>query len=137
MNFDRRYWIFIGSAVSCATVASVTTLYLASLHRHFMECNSVSAACFGAIGMVPCMILGTLVLIPVMVAIPYILRQNDQLGLLSMFLMGLIVLYTALDAMNNVSAILGISQTYDVAHGILSSTNNVTGTIVGTGESYC
>ena len=137
MKFDRRYWIFIGSAVFFATVSSVSTLYLASVRKHFLECNSVSAECFMTIGMVPCMVLGILTMIVVMVAIPYIFRQNENLGVISMILMGLIVLYTALDAVNNISAIMGYYEAYQAAHGILSSTNNVTGNIVGTGESYC
>ena len=60
MNFDRRYWILIAAAIFCATLASASTLYLASVQEHFMECNSTSAACFAAIGMVPCMALGVL-----------------------------------------------------------------------------
>lgn len=102
-----------------------------------MECNSISAAFFDMIGMVPTMVLGILLLIPVMAAIPYIFGQNEKAGLISMVLMGIIVLYTALDAVNNVSAIMGFYETYNAAHGILSSTNNVTGNIVGTGESLC
>jgi multisubunit Na+/H+ antiporter MnhB subunit len=137
VKFDRRYWIFIGSAVFFATVSSVSTLYLASVRKHFLECNSVSAECFMTIGMVPCMVLGILTMIVVMVAIPYIFRQNENLGVISMILMGLIVLYTALDAVNNISAIMGYYEAYQATHGILSSTNNVTGNIVGTGESHC
>jgi multisubunit Na+/H+ antiporter MnhB subunit len=102
-----------------------------------MECNSISAALFDAIGMVPSMVLGILFLIAVMVAIPYLFHQNEKTGVISMIIMGLIVLYTALDAVNNISAILGLYQTYHVAHGILSSTNNVTGELAGTGESLC
>jgi multisubunit Na+/H+ antiporter MnhB subunit len=137
VKFDRRYWVFIGAAVFFATVSSGSTLYLASVRKHFLECNSVSAECFMTIGMVPCMVLGILAMVAVMVAIPYIFRQNEKLGVISMILMGLIVLYTALDAVNNISAIMGYYEAYQAAHGILSSTNNVTGNIVGTGESYC
>ncbi len=136
--FDRRYWAFIGSAVFFSVVASACTLYPASTEKqHFMECNSISAAFFSAIGMVPSMVLGTLILIGVMVAIPYLFRQNEKMGLLSMILMGLIVLYTVLDAVNDVSVILGFHESYLVAHHILSSANNVTGRIAGTGESLC
>lgn len=102
-----------------------------------MECNSISAALFNVIGMVPSMALGILFLIGVMVAIPYIFRQNEKAGFLSMLIMGFIVLYTALDAVNNVSAIMGFAETYQVAHRILSSANNVTGKLAGTGESLC
>jgi multisubunit Na+/H+ antiporter MnhB subunit len=137
VNFDKRYWVFIGSAAFFATVSSATTYYLASLEEHFMECNSISAALFDTIGMVPSMVLGVLFLIAVMVAIPYLFRQNEKPGVISMVIMGLIVLYTALDAVNNISAIMGFYETYNAAHGILSSTNNVTGELVGTGESLC
>ena len=137
MNFDRRYWVFIGSAVFFATVSSVTTLYLASIRKHFLECNSVSAVCFYSIGMVPCMVLGVLALIPVMIAIPYIFRQNEKLGIIPMILMGIIVLYTFLDAVNNISAIMGYYEAYQAAHGILTPANNATGQLLGTGESYC
>jgi hypothetical protein len=137
VNFDKRYWVFIGSAVFFSTVASASTYYLSSVEEHFMECNSISAALFDTIGMVPTMVLGILLLIPVMAAIPYIFGQNEKAGLLSMVLMGIIVLYTALDAVNNISAIMGFYETYHAAHGILSSTNNVTGNIAGTGESLC
>jgi hypothetical protein len=137
VNFDKRYWVFIGSAVFFSTVASASTYYLASVEEHFMECNSISAAFFNTIGMVPSMVLGILFLIAVMVAIPYLFHQNEKAGIISMIVMGIIVLYTALDAMNNISAIMGFYETYHVAHRILSSTNNVTGELVGTGESLC
>jgi multisubunit Na+/H+ antiporter MnhB subunit len=137
VNFDKRYWVFIGSAAFFATVSSASTLYLASVEEHFMECNSISAAFFDTIGMVPSMVLGVLFLIAVMIAIPYLFQQNEKTGLISMIVMGVIVLYTALDAVNNISAILGFYETYNAAHGILSSTNNVTGEIVGTGKSLC
>jgi hypothetical protein len=137
VNFDTRYWVFIGLAVFFSTVASASTCYLASVEEHFMECNSISAALFDTIGMVPTMVLGILLLIPVMVAIPYIFGQNEKAGLISMVLMGIIVLYTAFDAVNNISAIMGFYETYHAAHRVLSETNNVTGNIVGTGESHC
>jgi len=137
VNFAMRYWVFIAAATFFATVASASTLYMASVQKHFMECNSVSAACFLQIGMVPCMVLGILALPPVMVAIPYLLRQNESPRLLSMVVLGCIVAYTALDAGNNVAALIGYHQTYLVAHSLLDNVNNVTGTIVGTGNSLC
>lgn len=137
MNFDKRYWILIGAAVIFASIASACTLYLASVSGRFMECNSLAAACFGMIGMVPCMVLGVLALIPMMVAIPYIFHQNETPGLLSVLLMSGIVAYTAFDAVNDVAAIMGYHQMYLVAHAVLDTTNNVTGTIIGTGESHC
>lgn len=137
MNFDRRYWILIGAAVIFASTASVTTLYLAATSPQFLECNPVAAACFLRIGMIPCMLLGILALPPLMVAIPYLLRQNEQCGALSVLILLCIVLYTALDAINNLSAILGFHQTYLAAHAVLSTTNNATGSVVGTGDSLC
>jgi hypothetical protein len=137
VNFDTRYWVFIGSAVFFSTVASASTCYLASVDEHFTECNSISASLFDIIGMVPTMVLGILLLIAVMVAIPYLFHENEKTGRISMLIMGIIVLYTALDAVNNISAIMGIYETYHAAHSVLSSTNNVTGNIVGTGESLC
>ncbi|MCX6691029.1 MAG: hypothetical protein NTW33_02980 [Methanoregula sp.] len=137
MKFDRRYWILIGAAMSCASVSSASTLYLSSVQEHFMECNSVSAACFAALGMVPCMVLGVLALLPLMVAIPYLFRQNERPGLASVLVLSCIVVYTALDAANNVAAILGYHNLYLFAHSALSTANNVTGNIAGTGESLC
>jgi hypothetical protein len=137
VKFDKRYWIVIAAAMFFATVASASTIYLASVQEHFMECNSVTAGCFARIGMVPCMLLGILALLPVMVAIPYIFRQNEKPGLLSMLVLGCIVAYTAFDAINNVSAIMGYHHAYLVAHAILDTTNNVTGNVVGTGNSLC
>ncbi|WAC05868.1 MAG: hypothetical protein OS112_04360 [Methanoregula sp.] len=138
MNFHKRYWIFIAAAISCATLASACTLYLASVQKeHFMECSSTSAACFASIGMVPCMVLGILALLPLMVAVPYLFRQNEKPGLASVLVLSCIVLYTALDAANNVSAILGYYHVYLFAHGVLDTANNVTGRIMGTGESLC
>ncbi len=137
MNFDKRYWIFIGAAMFSATVASASTLYLASISKHFMECNSVAAVWFAKIGMVPSMVLGILALLPVMVAIPYILRQNEKLGLFSALFLGCIVTYTTFDAVNNISAIMGYQEAYLIAHSILDTTNNVTGTALGTGASFC
>jgi hypothetical protein len=137
VNFDWRYWIFIGSAMFFASIASASTLYLASVQEPFMECNSVTAACFARIGMLPCMLLGILTLLPLMVAIPYIFRQNESPGLLSVLFLGGIVAYTLFDALNNISAIMGYHHLYLVAHAVLDTTNNVTGNVVGTGESLC
>lgn len=137
MNFHRQYWIFIGAAVFFALVASASTLYLASVRQPFRECNSVAAACFTAIGMTPCMILGVLLLIPLMGAIPFILGQNERPGLLSQLVLGCIVAYTALDAINNISAILGYHNIYLFAHTVLSTANNASGNVAGTGESLC
>ncbi|MCX6690368.1 MAG: hypothetical protein NTZ39_11880 [Methanoregula sp.] len=83
------------------------------------------------------MMLGVLALLPLMVAIPYLFRQNERLGLASVLVLSCIALYTALDAANNVSAILGYHHIYLFAHSALSTANNVTGNIAGTGESLC
>jgi hypothetical protein len=102
-----------------------------------MECNSVAAACFDWIGMIPSMILGILLLVPLMVAIPYIFKQNERPGILSVLVLGLIVAYTTFDALNDVSAIMGYHQTYLLAHALLDSANNVSGNVLGTGASLC
>ncbi|NMB77645.1 MAG: hypothetical protein GYA23_00950 [Methanomicrobiales archaeon] len=137
MNFDKRYWVLIGAAMLFATIASATTVWLSFINPGFRECNSVSAACFGTFGMIPCMVSGILILLPVMVAIPYILGQNEKPGLASVLLMSCFVIYTGFDALNNISALFGFYESYHLAHTALTSTNNVTGTILGTGESYC
>lgn len=137
VNFDRRYWVLIGAAMFFATIASASTLYLSLVSKNFRECNSVSAACFAGIGMVPCMVLGILALLPLMVIIPYLFRQNEKPGAASVLLLGIIVAYTAFDAVNNISAIFGYYEMYHAAHAVLSTTNNATGTIAGTGESLC
>jgi hypothetical protein len=120
-----------------AGIASASTLYMASVQEHFRECNSVSAACFAGIGMLPCMVLGILSLLPVMVAVPFLFRQNEKPGLLSVLVLGCIVAYTAFDALNNISAIMHYPLAYQVVHAILGTTNNATGHIVGTGDSLC
>ncbi len=137
MKFDIRYWTFIAAAVFSATVASLCTLYLSSVYVHFMECDSIAAAFFTRIGMVPSMLLGILALIPVMVAIPYLFRQNERLGLLSMLVLGCIVAYTAFDALNDVSVIMGYHNAYLLAHTLIDTTDNIAGTVIGTGSSYC
>ena len=137
VELHRYYWVFIGAAIFFSTIASASTLYMASVQSDFMECNSVSAACFARFGMVPCMLLGILALVPMMIAIPFVLRQNKNPGLLSELVLGCIVAYTAFDAVNNVAAILGYHQLYLVAHAVLDTTNNVSGNIVGTGDSLC
>ena len=137
VNFAKRYWILIAAAMFFSSVASASTLYLATVQKHFTECNSVSAACFNLFGMVPCMFFGILSLLPVMMAIPYIFHQNEKPGLLSVLVMGCIVAYTALDAVNNISAIMGYHHIYLFAHTVMDTANNVTGTVIGTGESHC
>jgi hypothetical protein len=137
MKFDKRYWIFIAAAMLSATVASACTLYMASAQEHFMECNSLAAACFDRIGMLPSMMLGILMLLPLMVSIPYIFHQNEKPGFLSLLVLGCIVAYTAFDAVNDLSAILGYQHMYLVAHAVLDTTNNVTGNVAGTGDSLC
>ena len=137
MTFARQYWWFIGAAMFFSSIASVSTLYLAVVQEHFRECDSVSAACFTGFGMVPCMVFGVFSLLPVMMAIPYLFRQSEKPGLLSLLVLGCIVAYTAFDAVNNIAAILHYQQAYQLAHTLLSTTNNATGTAVGTGESLC
>jgi hypothetical protein len=137
VKFDKRYWLFIAAALFFSTVASASTLYLASVQEQFMECNSFAAACFDSIGMVPCMVLGVISLLPLMVAIPHIFGQNERPGLLSILVLGCIVAYTALDAANNIAAILGYHDIYLFVHTVMDTTNNITGTVAGTGESLC
>ena len=136
MKFDKRYWIFIAAAMISATIASACTFWLMTV-VHSRECNSVAVACFARFGMAPTMILGVLSLLPLMVAVPYILRENERPGFLSMLILGCIVVYTAFDALNDVSAIMGYQHAYLLAHALLDTTNNVTGSIVGTGASAC
>jgi hypothetical protein len=137
VKFDKRYWILIAVAMFFASIASACTLYLTSVQEHFLECNSVTAVCFAEFGMVPCMLSGILALLPVMVAIPYILRQNEKPGLLSVLVLGCFVAYTVLDAANNIAVIMGYPHIYLFAHTVLGTTNNITGNIAGTGESLC
>jgi hypothetical protein len=137
VKLHRRYWVFIAAAIFFSTIASASTLYMASVQPHFRECNSVTAACFACIGMVPCMLSGIIALIPLMAAIPSLLRQNENPNLLSELVLGCIVAYTAFDAVNNVAAIMGYHQIYLITHAVLDTTNNVSGNIVGTGDSLC
>ena len=55
----------------------------------------------------------------------------------SVLVLACIVAYTAFDAANNGAAILGYNHIYLFAHSALSTANNVTGNIAGTGESLC
>lgn len=137
MKFDNRYWLLIGAAMIFATIASASTLYMAAINPAFRECNSVSATCFAFFGMIPCMASGILALLPVMVAIPYIFRENEKPGPASVMLMACFVLYTGFDAVNNISALMGFYQGYHLAHAALSTTNNITGNLLGTGASHC
>jgi hypothetical protein len=136
VNFDKRYWIFIAAAMISAAIASACTLYLSAVYGS-PECNSIAAACFARIGMAPTMILGIFALLPLMIAIPYLFRQNERPGFLSVLVLGIIVLYTAFDAVNDVSAIMGYQHAYLLAHALLDTTNNVTGSFAGTGASTC
>ena len=123
--------------MASATVASASTLYMASVNKHFKECNSLAAACFAQIGMVPSMVVAILALLSLMIAIPYIFRQNEKPGVLSVLVLSCIVAYTMFDAINDVSAIMGYQHAYLLAHAVLDTTNNVSGNLVGTGNSLC
>ena len=87
--------------------------------------------------MMPGMILGILLLLPLMVAIPYLFKQNERPGFLSVLILGCIVAYTIFDALNDVSAIMGYHTVFLIAHTLIDTTNNVTGIVVGTGTSHC
>lgn len=63
-----------------------------------MDCTSVAAACFDRSERIPCTFLGIVAQFSLMVTIPYIFRQNERTGFLSVRLAGCIVAYTALDA---------------------------------------
>jgi hypothetical protein len=137
VKFDKRYWIFIAAAMVFASIASLCTFTLSKTTLNFMECNTLAAACFARIGMAPAMVLGILALLPLMIAIPYIFRQNEKPGLMSVLVLGCIVAYTAFDAVNDISIIMGYQHAYLIAHAILDATNNATGSLAGTGASVC
>ena len=120
-----------------AVTASVCTIYLSTVFAQFRECNPVAAICFDRVGMVPGMVLGIIALLALMIAIPYIFGQNEKPGFLSVLVLGCIVAYTAFDAVNDVSAIMGYQHAYLIAHTVLDTTNNLTGTFTGTGASAC
>jgi hypothetical protein len=118
-----------------ASAASASSLYLVSVQEHFMECISVAAACFDKVGMIPCMIMGIPALFPVMGAVPYLIRQNESPGFLSVLVPGCIAACTAFDAANIISAVMEYHGLYLFAPTVLDTPNKVTGNIAGTRES--
>ena len=138
MNFDKRYWIFIIAAMSFASISSFLTVYVILLTKSGTECSSIATWWFNMIGMIPSMVIGIFLLLPVMVAIPYIFKQNEKLGNLSMLFMGCIVLYTFLDALNNLTLLFEYHNVYYLmVHSVMIIINDITGTIAGTGTSIC
>jgi hypothetical protein len=138
LNFDKRYWIFIGAAILFASIASFITVYAILITKSATECNSIAVWWFNIIGMIPSMVLGLVLLVPFMITIPYVFKQNARMEPLSMLIMGCIVLYTFLDALNNITLLLGYHNIYYMAvHPIVITLNDITGTIVGTGASIC
>lgn len=136
MNFDKRYWIFIIAAMIFASIASFITAYAIFITKSATECNSIAFWWFNTIGMIPSMIIGIL-LLP-MIAIPYVFKQNARMEPLSMLIMGCIVVYTFLDALNNITMLLGYYNIYYMAiHPIMIVINDITGTVAGTGTSIC
>lgn len=69
--------------------------------------------------------------------IPCIFCENERPDLLPVIMLALIIIHTAFDAVNNVAVIRGYDLAYNVAHVVLSTTNIVSGTFVGTGDSIC
>jgi hypothetical protein len=138
MGFDKRYWIFIISAMIFATIASVTTIYLTWLWgKYNMECDSVAVFCFNTFGMIPSMMLGVSALLPVMYYIPFLFKRNERLSVVPSLILMVFVIYTFLDAVNNTAIIFDQYHIYLFAHSTITQANNITGTIVGTGPSLC
>lgn len=87
--------------------------------------------------MVPCMALGVVAILPCMVAIPYVFRQNEPPGNLTVLVLGCIAACTTLDAVNNRSVLPGNQNLLFWVRTVFGTTTTVTGTVAGTTESSC
>ena len=120
MTFDKKYLCFIIPAIIFSSIASVTTLFMLSIGK-CREYNPYALVAFNTIGMIPTMICGIIGLVAIMVVIPYILKQNQKIGITSSCILFSFVVFVFLDALNDVSLLFHIQPTYTVSHAILTS----------------
>jgi hypothetical protein len=137
MNFDKRYWWFIGTALLFQIIAEASTFYIVALNDG-MECAPVSSFLFAHLGMLPTFILYSIMTLAIMIIIPYICRQNSSLHLLPCFFLSLIAVVAFLDALNNMSAIFNIDVAYNFAHTIMTNSINTSSAVFGdAGKTLC
>ena len=120
MTFDKKYLCFIIPAIIFSSIASATTLFMLSIGK-CRECNPYVNMLSDIIGITPTMICGITGLVVIMIAVPYILKQNQKVGFLSSCVLFSLVGFVFLDALNDVSLLFHIQPTYTISHAILTS----------------
>jgi hypothetical protein len=111
MSFDRRYWIFIACALIVHTVAILCTYYAIEIQGSF-ECNPIMADAFSSWGYVITSLFSLAVIVLVMLFVPYLLRENNKLGLLSGIILGIFTFALFFDAFHDLLVISGSDLAY-------------------------
>jgi hypothetical protein len=126
MTFDKRYWLLIIPSVLFAGIASLCTFHMLSVYGLEIEAIYISRWFFERIGLLPGILFGMTILILGMISIPYLFRQNETISLYPSLIMGCIMTYTLLDAINDMAVILMQHEIYAFVHEITLILNYIT-----------
>ena len=106
MRFDKRYWWLIGVAMAAHIIAVGCTVYTIEM-KIGIEANPVAANTFNNIGYLGAFILSTMLILSSMISIPYLLCQNEKMGLLALIPELCIIGFLVIDAANDIFLITG------------------------------
>lgn len=131
MKYDRIYFLFIGAAVFFHIIAFCLTYYGIEVVGTLRECNQVMASQFSVSGYITTSVLTTLLLAGIFFVMPFLMRQQEKIGLKSAVTMGLGAFLMSLDALHDIFMItdnpLG-DITWPIMKTLLSIIHLTTGT---------
>lgn len=105
-KFDKKYWIFIAFAVIVHVVAILCTYYQIEIRGSY-ECNPIMADMFVSSGYFFTSVFSIGVIILTMVFVPYVLRENEKLGLISGIILSIFIFALFFDAFHDLLVVSG------------------------------
>lgn len=134
-GFDKIYWLFIYAAVIFHVVAGVLTAHALSTNTG-KECINLSSTAFSLVGIYWWIILTSLFLISIMIFIPYLMEENERIGIWATTFLLIIVLAMAFDAVNDIAGTVGIYWLNDLMVAIVRMGYTSVSTVTGTSSGF-
>jgi len=107
VKFDKTYWLFIGAAMLGHGVSMAFTWYGLTSSEMTIEANPIASFMFDGLGYIGAFAISTIVLLTVMIIIPYLIRENEKIGLIAAIPELFIVLLVNIDALNDIFMLTG------------------------------
>jgi hypothetical protein len=101
MKFDKKYWILIAWAVIAHGIALALTWYYFKYVEE-CECNNIMATIFAKYGVIMPGILSLIVITLIMIAIPYLYKENEKFAKQSAILLLILCIGFSIDAASNI-----------------------------------